>query len=578
MTTITEKQYIENALTKISISSLRRLLAISIILFCFFGLVNYYLDVEHAKKFISLRISVLVLFIIIIAITPSLPKYTNSLIIISILIGSSVIEIISITYTPHTFAHYQAQILVVIVTHGFFPLSKKTSLVIIMLISLIFFIPLMLIHPDYILANYSEFLLLSSYFFSTCIVAHIWRKNSQEDLVWRIKKQYEQEIEITKQKTELSNISKTLQSLIDNASDGILFLDTKGNILDMNLKAIIAYGQKPIRDNLKTLDPAVYDKIFSPEFMEQMLQGKTVLFDIYIQTNDTRKYFEVSANITSTEEKNIVQMFYRDITERKKANEQMLQTQKIKTAALCAAGIAHDIKNLLFTIQSFIDLIEIKYNDIQTARHIAPIQEKINRTKDMIHKMLQFGKQEALTLRPYSINELISSLVDTFINILPQNISIKTHLSSRQMYALIDKTAIEQSLLNLIINAKDAMPEGGVISISSGIKTETGHHNYFEGKATDKYIKITISDTGTGILENQIPHIFEPFYTTKENNKSTGSGLGLSMVLKTIEEHKGYISVKSKIGKGSTFAIFLPMLPQSTDPPSKKATDLQIYN
>lgn len=230
-----------------------------------------------------------------------------------------------------------------------------------------------------------------------------------------------------------------------------------------------------------------------------------------------------------------------NITEKKKMEERMREAEKLITLGHLAAGIAHEINNPLGNIAIYLHLLEEKIKKEDIDEELEIIKREIKRAKKIIEDLLEFSKPKKLKIEKIDINKIIEDSLNLIKNMPPNTKIIKKFSSIEEIYG--EKERLMQVFLNIIVNACQAMPNGGELKI--------------ETFKEDKKIKIKISDTGVGIPEEDINRIFEPFFTTKEPGK--GSGLGLSVAMSIIKEHKGEIEVESKVNKGTTFTITLPL-------------------
>lgn len=254
-----------------------------------------------------------------------------------------------------------------------------------------------------------------------------------------------------------------------------------------------------------------------------------------------------------------VMVLIRDVTKQKKTEEQLIQSQKMEAAALLANGIAHDFNNLLTPIVGFSGLVASK---LGTNHSLYPYVEHIHlsaeKAKELVKRLLAFSKKDTAEFEPLYLDDLLKDFGEFIHLVLGENIKMVTELNAGRTQIFADKNLIEQVLMNLVTNAKDAMPEGGILKIATSLikidETFVNIHGY--GKP-GRYVLLSISDTGHGMDEEVKQRIFEPFFTTKEVNK--GTGLGLSVVYNIVQQHNGYINVHSELQKGTTFELYFPV-------------------
>ena len=269
-----------------------------------------------------------------------------------------------------------------------------------------------------------------------------------------------------------------------------------------------------------------------------------------------------SAEMIDIEGEPCILMVALDITERKKLESQLRHAQKMESIGTLAGGIAHDFNNILTVMVGVTSILKKRMpEDDPLKLFVEQIQTAVDDAANLTHSLLTFSRKQRISLLSTNINDVVSKFEKFLLRIIGEDIELKTILVDDHLNVLADFNQMEQVLMNLAINARDAMPGGGSLTIqtesvnidSSFIKT----HGY--GKP-GPYALISISDTGAGMNKTTREKIFEPFFTTKEINK--GTGLGLSIVYGIIKQHNGYVNVKSEIGEGSTFEIYLPVKTQ----------------
>ncbi len=245
-----------------------------------------------------------------------------------------------------------------------------------------------------------------------------------------------------------------------------------------------------------------------------------------------------------------------DITMKKNSEEALRQSEKLSAIGQLAGGVAHDFNNQLMIISSYIDLLsELELNEVGRS-YIDRIQAVSTRSTHLVKQLLAFSKKGKYEVKLVDMAELVNNTVEILRHAINKNIDIVTQIFSMPLKCMIDPSLVENALINICLNARDAMPQGGEIQIT------LDQVSLMESKKTTisvlkprSYVVLTIGDTGTGINEDVLPYIFEPFYTTKES----GTGMGLSAVFGTIRRHEGGVDVKSVINTGTTFEIYLPI-------------------
>lgn len=249
-----------------------------------------------------------------------------------------------------------------------------------------------------------------------------------------------------------------------------------------------------------------------------------------------------------------------DITDQRLLEQQVAQQQKLEGIGLLAGGIAHDFNNLLTPIFGYADLIRKKFTpEDQLYARASAILDAAAKAKELVQQLLSFSRKQVLTTRPYDLNEIAGSFLTIMRRTIRENIEISQELCPEPCHVLVDRTRIEQILLNLAVNAQDAIGGNGRISIETGhLMLDDEYCRLHPGALPGRFIVLVFSDSGSGMDDATLSHIFEPFFTTKQAGH--GTGLGLSTVYGIVKQHGGYIDARSMPGHGTTFRIYLPAL------------------
>jgi PAS domain S-box-containing protein len=362
---------------------------------------------------------------------------------------------------------------------------------------------------------------------------------------------------------ELKITEKILTELFENANDGIILMDTAGRILDLNQKAckIHGYSKEELKGkNIEILESTKNTRLWKKR-MELLLKGEPLVFETeHLRKDGGRIFLEVSSKAIEAEGNLIIQSFQRDITEKRIFQKQLIQSQKLETIGRMISGIAHDFGNMLSTISSYARMLSMDNGLPGDALHkVKIIDYATTRANNLINQLLNISRKDTPVLQPVYINSLIEDTVGLLDRTFDEGIEIKMQLSDNIPLIRCDSNQIEQVLMNLIMNAKDAITPPGEITIKTSVISFQDESNLFLplSASEDYYLLIEISDTGKGIPEKDLNKIFDPFFTTKEEGK--GTGLGLSVVWRIISSHHGYINVKSRVEKGTVFSVYLPV-------------------
>ena len=354
--------------------------------------------------------------------------------------------------------------------------------------------------------------------------------------------------------------------LLDQAQDAILVLDLNKTVRYWNKGAERMYGYEPLevvgRDVVKVLYGSegaegferayaltVQHLAWSGELQQKKRDGTAIITDCR---------WTLVRN-PGGEPTGILQVCT-DMTERKRLETRFLRAQRVESIGIFASGIAHDLSNTLAPVLVGVEVLKRKLLDTQSQRLLKAIESSAKHGSEMVYQVLSFVKGvegKHAKLNPLKIVKDVTGLLG---DIVPSTVTIRTLISDTVSPIIGDRTQLHQVLINLCTNARDAMPQGGELTFSAEnvlVSKEMAEEHI--DAAEGAYIVFSISDTGVGIPAVEIHKIFEPFYTTKEIGK--GTGLGLSICLGIVKGHKGFMTVESTEGKGSTFKVFLPAAP-----------------
>jgi two-component system cell cycle sensor histidine kinase/response regulator CckA len=276
---------------------------------------------------------------------------------------------------------------------------------------------------------------------------------------------------------------------------------------------------------------------------------------------------EVSREITS--EKQIQE-------EKRSINTQLQQAQKMEAIGILTGGVAHDFNNILTAIQGSVEMALFHVTESEPIyRDLKEIQVSSARAINLTRQLLIFSRKHPTVFKSVHLNRTIQNLLKMLKRLIGEDILIETRLDTALWMIRADQAKMEQVLMNLVINARDAMPQGGIIRITTeNVNLQSGIEKVMAESSPGDFVRLTVKDTGEGIETGVLNRIFEPFFTTK--GKSKGTGLGLSVVYGIIKHHKGWVDVHSELGKGSVFNIYLPAIPEAMT--ESKASRISIEN
>jgi PAS domain S-box-containing protein len=252
------------------------------------------------------------------------------------------------------------------------------------------------------------------------------------------------------------------------------------------------------------------------------------------------------------------EVFAEDVTEKRILERQLRMAQKMEAIGRLSGGIAHDFNNLLGVIIGYSALLKRKLTESKALfDHALEIEKAGQRAASLTKQLLAFSRQQVLTPSVLNLNTLATDMEKMLPRLLGEDIEVRLVLDSELGQVKADQSQIEQVIMNLAVNARDAMPVGGKLRIlTSNVELDREYARSHPGSKTGHFVMLSVTDTGTGMDSETLAHIFEPFFTTKERGK--GTGLGLATVYGVVKQSNGYIWVDSKLGEGTSFQVYLP--------------------
>jgi len=359
---------------------------------------------------------------------------------------------------------------------------------------------------------------------------------------------------------------------VDTANDAILVWDAEtGEILEANKRSSMLL-RRPVREIIGKRAHDIFranDQMAFWSMVDDTLTGTEIeAKELQLrQAEGTSIAVEVNTSLTELDGRQIIQGIVRDITVRKRLEEEVRQAQKMEVVGRLAGGIAHDFNNLLMVILTHVTKLRGK-SRLQILEHADTIQMAAEKAASLTKQLLAFGRKQVLEFEVVDLSDLVKSTLPILETIPSNGVQLKMWLAPRPIPVKVDPGKIEQVVMNLAVNAYDAMPEGGVLTIRTSRVNRTP--NTGKHAPSQCCALIEVVDTGRGMDAETRTHIFEPFFTTKGPGK--GTGLGLSTVYGIVKQSGGSIEVESESGHGSTFAVYLPISDEEIRVPSAPST------
>src|SRR5258706_12270283 len=375
---------------------------------------------------------------------------------------------------------------------------------------------------------------------------------------------------VTEQKRahqSLVDSERMAQAIINTALDAFIQTDEAGIILDWSPHAEAMLGwtrSEAVGANAEDLIVPELQRDSNNQWVKQFLHDVGIgapgwRFEApLLHRNGSEIFTEMSLTELRRGEGHIINVFIRDITQKRAAEEQLIQAQKMESVGQLTGGIAHDFNNMLTVITGTIEILaEAVQDEPHLARIVTLISEAADRGSELTANLLAFARKHPLQPVESDVNVLVNEVARLLSPTLGRQIEIKTALGGDVWPALVDPGRLSSALVNLAINARDAMPDGGTLTFATCNITLYGRDAATSGvERSDDYVVVEVSDTGTGIPDAIRDKIFDPFFSTKETGR--GTGLGLSMVFGFAKQSGGNIEVHSEEGRGTSFKIYLP--------------------
>lgn len=582
-----KEAYLEAQTARVLQTSTGNIILLGAALFIFIGAIDFFATPENFPRFMVYRFAIAGFLLLLYPINKYKQGkfYQYTIILVAAAFSAATIELMILRLGGHTSSYYAGLNLLIICAVVLIPFSLSVSLIASALIYAIYLVPIFMLDT---IVDTRTFITHNGFMISTFIIAFTWRLLSHRSMLNELSLQYDlaqEKLKLEKYSTrledliaektkELSISEQRYRALFDYANDGIAVLDRNGIMVNVNHRFCELHGfdrEALLGSHFRLLEvensPGEIDSR-----LKRILEGESIVYEAqHFRKDGGRTVLEVSARAIELGGVLHIQSFHRDITDKKRLQEQLLQSQKMESIGVLAGGIAHDFNNILTAILGHAEVLRRKSGTADEAalRRIKTIEDAARRAGQMVAKLLSFARKETLEMVPTNLNDVVKDTVEllerTMVN---KNVKAVVELEEGLPAVSGDSIQLEQVITNLIVNAMDAMPGGGTVTLRTSLrdlKHDASHVHPL--LAPGRYVSLSVSDTGAGIPDEIIGKIFDPFFTTKGPGK--GTGLGLAMVYGIVKGHRGEIQVKSSTGVGATFEVFFP----ATDSPLQDSSE-----
>jgi two-component system cell cycle sensor histidine kinase/response regulator CckA len=369
----------------------------------------------------------------------------------------------------------------------------------------------------------------------------------------------------------------SFRSMIENAPYGIYRATAAGQLLRVNpaLERMLGYDSpgELLKKNLAR------DLYFEPDEHQriiELLATRKSFKDVEVEwkrKDGTLTKARCSGLLVKDEgeEEAYFEVFAEDATEKRLLERQLQVAQKMEAVGRLSGGIAHDFNNLLGVIIGYSQVLKKKLGDANPLReHAEEIEKAGQRAASLTRQLLAFSRQQVLAPAVLELNALLTDLGKMLPRLIGEDVELSLQLDPRIGRVKADQSQIEQVVMNLVVNARDALPQGGRLVIeTANVNLDHAYTLHHPGSRVGPYVALSVTDNGTGMNVETLAHLFEPFFTTKERGK--GTGLGLATVYGVVKQSGGYIWVDSELGKGSSFKVYLPLIDEPVSAPAPAA-------
>jgi len=382
----------------------------------------------------------------------------------------------------------------------------------------------------------------------------------------------------------LRESAERMRAVVETAVDGVILIDAFGNILMFNPACERLFGYKArevIGHNVRMLMPSPYRDEHDAYIANYRKTGEAKIIGIGREVTALRKDgstfpMDLSVGEAKQEGESIFVGVIHDLSARKRTEEQLAQAQKMETVGQLSGGIAHDFNNLLTVILGNAEALSIRLKAREDLRHLADnIANAAERGAQLTQRLLAFSRRQILQPTAIDCNALVENMQVLLRRTLREDIDLRVAVAPQPVFALADAAQLESALLNLALNAQDAMPKGGALTLTTEeIELDPDSLGPGVDVRAGRYVSVCVTDDGSGMDAETLARAFEPFFTTKEVGK--GSGLGLSMVYGFAKQSNGQVTIYSEPGLGTSVRLYLPAADAEAEPTQQRQLDLPM--
>ena len=364
----------------------------------------------------------------------------------------------------------------------------------------------------------------------------------------------------------MSDREALLRSILDTVPEAMIIIDERGVIQSFSAAAAALFGYRRdevIGQNVKILMPEPYRAEHDGYLDNYLRTGEQRIIGygrlVKAITKDGTVFpIELSVGEARSKSRRMFTGFVRDLTSRQKMEEELRQSQKMEAIGQLTGGVAHDFNNILTAVIANIEMLAPRLSDAD-GRELA--NEAFDAARDgtkLASQLLAFGRRQPLNSEATDVGSLLTNFSGLLRRTLGENVDLRIVVPPDPQMAMVDGHQLQNALLNLAINARDAMPRGGQLTIEvSPVRLDADYAQIYSEVRAGRYVLVNVSDSGTGMSEEVRRRAFEPFFTTKPTG--VGTGLGLSMVYGFVKQSGGHIQIYSEIGRGTNVRVFLPL-------------------